>query len=240
MMGAFCCRAILALMVWTAAASAQEPAPIPEADLNAAIARLMDLRDLASLVDACPADIQNSLREGLFATEWSLDDCRSDMTACVSACLGARSMTACNRVARILEMDGGTDQELGTRRYYALACALGRPGACTNRAAQIRNAPWPGDPLSRIGIAKTGDCLRRSFDQACSGDDIWGCAMAGQAWRLGEGGRPDQAIAIAQYSRACYLASTDSSAAATAACAFAEAGLALLDSRPGHEFRPAP
>jgi hypothetical protein len=222
--------AILAMLVWTTAAFAQKSPPDPMADLDEAVVRLSQWRDIADLVNACPADIQGRLPDNILAAEWSLEDCRADLTTCLSACLGGQEMTACKRVARILEMDGGTDQELGMRRYYALARALGRPGACTNRAAQIRNVPRSGDPLSRISIDKTGDCLRRSFNQACSGDDAWGFAMAGQSFRMGEGGPPDPASAIAQYSRACYLQPTaDATGANADPCAFAREGIALLD-----------
>ena len=215
-----------------AAALALLVAPAAADPLDDAAARIAAVGGIDALLAACPADIQGTWPGGFLAGDWPLAACEANVEACAEACIGRRGAEACLRMSRLYELQGDDRHEIALRQFYALSCALGRPNACTNRGSQIRNAPWRGDALSRGPIDKTAGCRLRTFEQACDGDDAWGCAMAGQAWRLGEGKAPDPDRARARYERACELLPTPTGpTSASDPCGFARDGLAAMARR---------
>ncbi|MCU0829031.1 MAG: SEL1-like repeat protein [Tabrizicola sp.] len=210
----------LAVVLATTPAAAQ--------DLASAVTRLEAALAADPIIASCPADIYRSrqvlLDRFLPKTDVGPEDCRSDPTACVTACLDTASGEACLAMAIMLEVDD-TPHLLPARHAHALACALGEAGGCTNRAAGIRNRPLPGDALSLQPFHEKAPCLLESFTLACKGEDSWGCAMLGQAYHLGDGTPPDSVLARRHYQAACDLAAPDMD---FPACTFAREALATL------------
>ncbi|TRW96000.1 hypothetical protein FNJ84_14235 [Paracoccus sp. M683] len=109
---------------------------------------------------------------------------------------------------------------------------MGHPSGCTNRGATIRNVATPIDPIS-VGDRETAlTCIKRTFAIACSAENAWGCAMEGQALRLGEGGPVDKTTARDRLDYACVLSGeTEKSDSTLAPCRFAKQQLELLNNK---------
>jgi TPR repeat protein len=197
-------------------------------DLQPALDRMQAAMGADPILTACPADLyrtRETFLGRLLAAQYETDEaCRADPEACAAACLDDSAAEACLAFGLMLEIDD-TPHILPARHAHALACALGEPAGCTNRAAGIRNVPTEGDALSQQPFDEKAPCLLRSFDAACDGDDSWGCAMLGQAHHYGEGTAADPALARTAYTRACDLAAPDVD---FPACSFARDAMADL------------
>lgn len=208
----------------------------PEAvDLRRAADRIASVPAIEALTRACPADIWKT-REAARGLPAGQDDggnlsaCRADLANCTSRCVDGQDGASCGSLAHILETSGVPRMAMAGRRTYALACALGEPSGCTNRAAGIRNLPIPEDGLSQQMTPGIATCLRRSFAIACAAGNAWGCAMEGQALHLGEGGPADAKAARSRFRRACDLSDLhEAQDTALAPCRFAREQLDLLD-----------
>jgi TPR repeat protein len=223
--------AVLVVLEVKGDAPAPEEPQRPE-DLARVAERLLAVPEAKRLLAACPADIQGTwqTRPGIFGhQDWTSEGtCARNLDRCAAACVENGAGDACTWVAFILEAeDDGFTQ--AARHGYAMACALGDPTGCTNRGANIRNAPRPFDPLSELPIAKTAACLARTFAGACAEGDAWGCAMSGQSHARGEGVPRDPAAARRLYREACALSGEKAGDdAVKAPCRFATGLLAEL------------
>lgn len=151
------------------------------------------------------------------------------LEACVEACVTGGSSAAFRQVARTIDLFDMPDDDLDRRRANALSCARGYPSGCTNRAAEIRNASIPSDPMAGQSERVRQFCTYRSFDITCNSDDGWGCAMLGQAFRLGEGVEADPDEARSKYRLACALhPGPERERTEYAPCRFARNGLAAM------------
>lgn len=190
--------------------------------------------DIQSLMQQCPADIwrsRQSPRQRAFGPRksWRSDECRDSVAKCAKACTDGLNGSACFAAARVLETDGAAEFRLASRQGFALACALGLAGGCTNSAAYIRTSSLSSDHLSSRRRPDTLSCLRRSFATACEAGHAWGCAMEGQSLRIGEGGPVDLQRARAQLGRACAISARQNGESAVAAsCRFAKQQLQML------------
>jgi hypothetical protein len=186
--------------------------PVAAQDLQPALDRMRAAMAADPILTVCPADLYQTremfLGRLLPVTHDTHEACRTDPVGCIAACLDDSSAEACLAFGLMLEIDD-TPHILPARHAHALACALGEPAGCTNRAAGIRNVPTAGDALSRQPFDAKAPCLFRSFKVACDGDDSWGCAMLGQAHQYGEGTLVLPKLARAAYTRACDLAAPD-------------------------------
>ena len=106
---------------------------------------------------------------------------------------------------------------------YALACTMGFPAGCTNRAAGIRNGGYEGDPFRDAPLATKQTCEYRGFLIDCDRRGAWGCAMLGQAYRNGEGVAAQPERAKAAFEASCRINPK------FAACAFAKGYLDEMD-----------
>lgn len=215
-----------------------KPAPPASAERDPAelariAERLLAVPGADGLMTACPADIQGTWRSrpGLFprrARAVTVEACAADLRRCGESCLEG-SGEACTWTAFILEAQDEALTE-AARHSYAMGCALGDPSGCTNRGANIRNAPQPYDPLSLLPVSRNAACLYTTFSAACAGDDAWGCAMSGQTYALGEGVAQDRETAARLYRLACTVSGErPDDEAAMAPCRFARGRLAALE-----------
>jgi hypothetical protein len=215
-----------------------KPGPSPRAEpdpaeLSRVAERLLEVPGAEDLMNRCPADIQGlwQSRPGPLqrrAREVSEQTCAADIGRCAEACLDGTG-EACTWTAFILETRDETLTE-AARNGYAMACALGDPNGCTNRGANIRNAPQPYDPLSLLPLSANAVCLYATFSAACAADDAWGCGMSGQTYALGEGVVQDRETAARLYRRACTLSGESlGEEAVKAPCRFARSLLAALE-----------
>jgi TPR repeat protein len=202
--------------------------PVAAQDLGSAVARMEAAMTTDPILATCPADLfqtRATLLDRLFGDDTVfLDVCRQDPVACATACVDDSSAADCLSLALMLEIDA-TPHLLPARHAYGLACALGDPAGCTNRAAGIRNVPLEGDALSLLPFDDKADCLFRSFRLACDHGDSWGCTMLGQAYHYGEGTPRDPGLAKASYTKACTIAAPDLD---FPSCTFARDAMATL------------
>jgi hypothetical protein len=206
--------ALLALLLAPAALAQESPQARDVAQTIGGGARW------ARLHAACPADLPR--RRAASPANEALDEtaCAAVPAGCLAAC-EAGDGRACFKLARVYQ-EGKAHPSRVWERLFAAACAGGFAAGCTNRAAGVRNGGYEDDPFRRVGAKRRDACLRRSFARACSGEDVWGCAMLGQSHEQGEGGRRSAAEARRAYEKACDLADD------SPACTFARAGLARL------------
>lgn len=214
-------------MIRTLALACVIAGPGAAQDLQPALDRMQAAMAADPILTTCPADLyqtRSTVLGQLFAASMSEAACRADPVTCIAACLDDGAAEACLAFGLMLEIDD-TPHILPARHAHALACALGEPAGCTNRAAGIRNVPTEGDTLSLEPFDAKAPCLFRSFQVACDGDDSWGCAMLGQAHQYGEGTLALPKLAMAAYTRACDLAAPDLD---FPACSFARDAMAGL------------
>jgi TPR repeat protein len=88
---------------------------------------------------------------------------------------------------------------------FAVACATGSAGGCTNRGAGIRNGFYDDDPFTGKSDEVRDACLFRTFEKTCLMDDPWGCTMHGMSFQYGEGVEADTEVAREFYLRSCAL-----------------------------------
>ena len=203
-------------------AAEQDGSVFPTLDQPTAdrIARRMDADPtLTALLATCPADAWR--RRGDLSRSPPIDaaTCAKAPDTCLADCLEFSSGHACFRLARVMQKSDEAHPLVG-ETLYQLACATGEAAGCVNRAAGLRNGDYAGDPYPKPPRAA---CQLASFEIGCDADDAWGCAMRGQAHRLGEGTPVDAAAARRDYAKACAKQPT------FAACVFAKAGLAEMD-----------
>ena len=147
----------------------------------------------------------------------------NEPASCYALCTWWSNAPACFDLALALEHHSlDVADILDKERLYALACAGGFPAGCTNRAAGIRNGGYAEDPFRDAPRADTDACLARSFRLDCDRRGAWGCAMLGQAYRLGEGVAAEASRARAAFDMVCAI-NPD-----FAACTFAKRQLAEM------------
>ena len=219
-----------------AAAQEIDDTPTREALFNKAEAaevsqRLRTEPRLARTFAACPADTfarERPFWRGLAAPQQPAErTCAQHPAACYDLCVTWANGPACFRLAEAythhsLDVDDVLDKE----RFFALACALGDPAGCTNRAAGVRNGRYPGDPLRTVPTADQHACAYRSFLIDCDRRGAWGCAMLGQAYRNGEGVAAQEQRAKAAFEASCAISPK------FAACDFAKGHLAQMGAPP--------
>ncbi len=207
---------------------------ITDADLRRAADRIAAVQGIDTLMQTCPADTKGSRTpwlRWLFNVQgpWALNTCSANFDQCLDACTKSSDGTACRAVARVVEANNKETYDLTRRQGYTLACALGNASGCTNRGANLRNAISEIDPYSQTDAAILEDCHTRLFAAACTDGDAWGCAMEGQARRLGEGGPQDIGIAIKRLNKACTISNgAEGQETGAAPCRFAKRQLELI------------
>ena len=178
--------------------------------------------------EACPADafarerpFWRGLAEPRRPTERT---CALHPAECYSQCVGWANGPACFNAAQAFEHHSlDTPDELDRQRLHALACAMGYPAGCTNRAAGIRNGQYRDDPFRTVLLATKQACEYRSFLIDCDRRGAWGCAMLGQAYRNGKGVASQPKRARAAFEASCEISPN------FAACDFAKRQLKLMD-----------
>lgn len=204
---------IVFLLSALALATLLSAAPSRAEDQSARIAALLPpLESNAGLLEdysACPADIfkRRATLFSFFGTdEWpDLDGCAADIKLCHDACVQGENGQACFSLARVLQEHGAPAADRHYEPLFALACAIGKSGACTNRGGGIRNGGYAADPSKNWSEEEKATCLRRTFKMTCDKGDAWGCAMYGQSLFLGEGGAQDDVAATAAFEKSCVL-----------------------------------
>lgn len=198
-------------MCWVAAALIVLPVLAAAADETAQLDGVLALIERNQMLlrtrETCPADLYRS-QATLFSLLQTtngpdMSTCRSDLKFCHDSCVFGKNDTACFSLARALQEYGAPAADKHYEPLFALACAIGRPSGCTNRAAGIRNGGYANEPFAAFSDEARGLCLRRSFKIACEGDDAWGCAMYGQSLYDGEGGEEDIAAAASAFKKSC-------------------------------------
>lgn len=157
----------------------------------------------------CPGD-QFNRRRGARTSDVSVASteqsaCAANPENCWKLCWERQSGRACFALARVFQ-DHGEDKAPHSQILFTLACAGGYGAGCTNRAAGVRNGDYRDDPISAQPKQRREACLLRSFQRACTDGDAWGCAMLGDAYRLGEGASANKGRARANYTRTCAIA----------------------------------
>ncbi|MBL8587372.1 MAG: SEL1-like repeat protein [Methylobacteriaceae bacterium] len=154
---------------------------------------------------ACPVDLPRKRAPKLpIDDDPSAESCGGAPLGCFEACK-AGSGAHCFHLARAYQVDKSLAPRIW-EQLFAAACGAGYAAGCTNRAAGIRNGGYADDPFRRRSAAARQSCELRSFARACAGEDAWGCAMLGQAYRYGEGAPRSRTKARRAYARACSLA----------------------------------
>lgn len=213
-------------------ASAQQVSP---SDLNRAADQVADVDGINRLMRTCPADTKDTRISGwrtLFNLngDWSLSSCEADIQTCTDACTSAHNGNACRALARVFESTDIDTYDLARRQSYTLACTLGNASGCTNRGANLRNAISDIDPYSQTAPQTLEACHTRLFAAACADGDAWGCAMEGQAHRLGEGSPIDLETARKRFNKTCAISDgEEGSQTGSAPCRFATRHLEQMD-----------
>ena len=183
---------------------------------------------LARVYAPCPADVfrqEMPLLSRLLPEPRIKENevCEGEPADCLAACVDRSDAASCFGLARTFQQNENRVAPRYAQMLFSMACALGRRGGCTNRAASIRNRNYPGDPFAEAPDAAKAVCEFRSFTTSCGPGDPWGCAMLGQAYELGEGTARDAGEARRLYRRTCDAAPT------FAACDFARDRLKEMD-----------
>lgn len=193
--------------------------------LNRAADQIATVEGIDMLMQTCPADTKDSRISwwrSLFNTDWSRQACEADLQTCADACTNSDNGSACRALARVFEAKDIVAYDLARRQSYTLACTLGSASGCTNRGASLRNAISNIDPYSQTDAPTLEACHTRLFTAACADGDAWGCAMEGQARRLGEGAPKDIGTAVRRLNKACSISSgVEGEETAAAPCRFA-------------------
>jgi hypothetical protein len=210
---------------------------LPGAPVSAQSVNRAELQDVVGLIDAdpairrfyalCPGDQFNRRRGAgtgdIPAAATSESACAANPENCWTLCRERHSGSACFGLARVFQ--DHVENEPYSQILFTMACAGGYGAGCTNRAAGVRNGDYRDDPISAQTKQAREACLRRSFQKACTSGDAWGCAMLGQAYRLGEGAPTNTTRARASYNRACSIAPDFS------ACEHAQDGIKAMGRR---------
>jgi TPR repeat protein len=199
-----------AVAIGSGADATKQEAPLQTTGAATVSARMLLNRKAARAIRTCPADLYE---EGLRlpakqapSRNLGLSECTRNPERCYRACVSGNVGEACFRLGQAFEARGRTGDNLRKQTLFALACAGGDGAGCTNRAAGLRNGRFPGDPLLGMPAQARLSCTYRSFKIDCELGGAWGCAMLGQAYRLGEGVAPDIRLAREAYRRACSIA----------------------------------
>ena len=143
---------------------------------------------------------------------------------CYDLCVGWANGPACFDLAQAFEHHSlDVADVIDKHRLYALACAAGYPAGCTNRAAGIRNGHYDDEPHRSSPEATKQVCEYRTFSISCDHREAWGCAMLGQAYRLGEGVAAQPQRARAAFEASCQISPK------FASCDFAKGQLRSMD-----------
>lgn len=165
---------------------------------------------LSEFFPACPSEYFGKAatlfdalgnREGL-----EEEYCAKHPLFCLTECVQGKNSDTCFGLARAIQDHADPAAPIYTEKLFAFSCAAGKPSACTNRGAGMRNGRYDGDPALAWTDEKLNGCLMRTFQLTCDKGDSWGCAMLGQAWQAGEGAAANAEKAKAAYKRACNLA----------------------------------
>ena len=178
--------------------------------------------------EACPADVfarERPFWRGLAEPRQPTErTCALHPADCYGLCVGWANGPACFNLAQAFEHHSlDTPDELDRQRFHALACAMGYPAGCTNRAAGIQNGQYRDDPFRTVPLADKQACEYRSFLIDCDRRGAWGCAMLGQAYRNGEGVTLQPKRARAAFEVSCEISPK------FAACDFAKQQLEMMD-----------
>jgi hypothetical protein len=224
---------IVPLAIWITLWLAPGPQPAFAQGVNRA-----ELRDVMGVMDADPAirsfyalclGDQFNRRRGARTSDTPAvatneSACAANPENCWKLCRERRSGSACFGLARVFQ-DHGEKKVPHSQILFTMACAGGYGAGCTNRAAGVRNGDYRDDPIRAQPKQRREACLLRSFQKACTSGDAWGCAMLGQAYRLGEGAPANAARARANYNRSCSIAP------GVSACEHAQDGIKAMGRR---------
>ncbi len=111
----------------------------------------------------------------------------------------AGNVTQCSSVAWAYERGSSLPQDLAqAERFYLLGCRSGSTQGCdalTRFAVKYREGDRdvPADRAKALAL----------FEHACSVNDAFGCAAAGELQESGEAGAKNEKLALSNYKRAC-------------------------------------
>ena len=203
----------LAVLPSLIAALAEDAAPFNRDEARAVVAMMEKDPPLLDLFAVCPADIFR--RDAPFWERWlgrnktkekGLESkCADNPAHCFALCTQSGVPEACFHLAIVFQKDEDTVAPRFAEALFSKACALGHGGGCTNRASYIRNVADPDDPLRKRDASAQSLCTFRSFKLDCDADGAWGCAMLGQAHRLGESVTQNAFLARKFYEKSCTL-----------------------------------
>ncbi len=155
------------------------------------------------------SDLAAKFGEWLAGGEPDHVDCSVAIKECWDAC-DANLAWACRDLGNLAH---DFNDQIGkdiTRRLYAQGCALGDPNACTNRAANIVNATWEGDPVEPLDDAKRAQCTIVMYEDACDANEYWGCSQVGiERSEVGPASIRDEGKAATAARKACTINAKD-------------------------------
>ncbi|WP_141245973.1 sel1 repeat family protein [Mesorhizobium sp. WSM3859] len=153
----------------------------------------------------CPTDVwrKSVSRSNVVLPEINYDRCERDALDCARLCFNGHNPEACFETARVIQENGGGDQQLKAEAMFAQACAAGSAAGCTNRGAGMRLGRLP-DHL-RGNEKAANHCTYETFKLSCSEVDAWGCTMYGAALQNGEGVAKDEDAAMTAFKKACEI-----------------------------------
>jgi len=202
---------VMAAMFVGPAMASDLPDDLPP-DLFEIAVEVMTEPSLAEVTGICPDKLwaDHSLSPAALLAE----ECETP-TECQQQC-AAGNGEGCFELARTFqEREPDVPKSIATR-MFALSCAFGFAGGCTNRAAGIIWAEGD-DPFASRSQLERRQCAARSFVQSCQFDDAWGCAMHADDSMTGVLGPKDVVAAKKAADKACELDPDDS----VEACSYA-------------------
>jgi hypothetical protein len=202
--------------------------PLSKAELRKVLEKMPGEPALNEYFPQCPGDYfgkSATLFDALGDREGTPEPvCAKQPSSCLNECLLGKNSDTCFSLARVIQNSDEPAGPINAERLFAFSCAAGKPSACTNRAAGMRNGRYEGDPSLDWPEEKLNGCLMRTFQLSCDKEDSWGCAMLGQAFLYGEGGAENMPKAKAAFDRTCDLAP------GFASCEFVQSMRSVVDS----------
>ncbi len=191
-------------MAFAALAAKAEGAPPVAPWAPDLVRKLAADADIKTFYKICPADVAGTRASRRTVVDKSLtaEFCLAKPEVCLDQCRGQKSAEACFELGLALQRGEYAIPPRLAEGFFALACAMGSAGGCTNRGGGLRNGGYDDDPF-RGRPAAARNCEYRTFRYSCRHGDAWGCAMFGQALLKGEGVAKNVAQARMAFDKAC-------------------------------------